>query len=90
LVVGGGLALQTILTDPTQHLSGTDVLSLLLLGLILGPLTGYLGCRFAVMLRASSEPERAGTASPAVPAPVPAGAGAGPEPADSGTAEDNA
>jgi hypothetical protein len=55
-VVGGGLALQTILTDPTQHLSGTDVLSLMLLGLVLGPLTGYLGCRFAVMLRAGDSP----------------------------------
>jgi len=66
LVVGGGLALQTILTDPTQHLSRTDVLSLMLLGLILGPLTGYLGCRFAVLLRASGPTgegvrEKAGT-----------------------------
>jgi hypothetical protein len=72
-VVGGGLALQTILTDPTQHLSGTDVVSLMVLGLILGPLTGYLGCRFAVMLRAEADPapavrDGAVTASPAVPA----------------------
>jgi hypothetical protein len=88
-VVGGGLALQTILTDPTQHLSGTDVLSLMLLGLVLGPLTGYLGCRFAVMLRAPSVPERAGTASDAVPAPPSPGAVAGPEPAGAGTVEEN-
>jgi hypothetical protein len=63
-VVGGGLALQTILTDPTQHLSGKDIGSLMLLGLILGPLTGYLGCRFAVMLR---------TETAAAPAVDPAG-----------------
>ena len=62
-VVGGGLALQTILTDPTQHLSATDVVSLMALGLILGPLTGYLGCRFAVMLRSGDD-------SGATPGPV--------------------
>jgi hypothetical protein len=100
-VVGGGLALQTILTDRTQHLSGSDVLSLMLLGLILGPLTGYLGCRFAVMLRAEAAPalgsgaapgvrKRAGTASVAVPAPGASGADAGPEPAGAGTVEENA
>lgn len=54
VVVGSGLALQTILTDPTQHLTARDILSLTVLGLILGPLTGYLGCRFAVMLRAEA------------------------------------
>jgi hypothetical protein len=58
-VVGGGLALQTILTDPTQHLSGTEIGSLMALGLVLGPLTGYLGCRFAVLLRAGTRREEA-------------------------------
>jgi hypothetical protein len=64
-VVGGGLALQTILTDPTQHLSGTDVVSLMVLGLVLGPLTGYLGCRFAVMLRSEAAADTAADTAPA-------------------------
>jgi hypothetical protein len=82
-LVGGGLALQTTLTDPTAHLSPSDWVSLMVLGLILGPLCGYLGCRLAVILRAETAPAAARATSPAT-------ALSAAEPAAGNAAEENA
>ena len=86
-LVGGGLALQTTLTDPTTHLSATDWVSLMVLGLILGPLCGYLGCRFAVMLRTESTPLPGAGPAESVPAGPSAAQTAGPSAAQTATAD---
>lgn len=52
LVVGLTMAWQLVLTNPGARLSLSVVLVLGLLGLLLGVLGGYLGTRFAVILRA--------------------------------------
>jgi hypothetical protein len=52
LVVAVGLPLQQGLTDPTAHVSGTELALVAILGLPLGLLAGFLGGRFATMLDA--------------------------------------
>jgi hypothetical protein len=51
LVVGLTMAWQLVLSHPLIHLTASTVIVFAVLGLLLGLLAGYLGTRFATMLR---------------------------------------
>ena len=57
LIVGLTIPLQLGLTDPTTQVTTTMVLVVSVLGLVLGVPAGYLGARFAALLRASTPGE---------------------------------
>ena len=52
LIVAASLPLQQFLTDPTSSISPMDIVIIVIVGIPLGVLAGFLAARFIVMLRA--------------------------------------
>ncbi|WP_245402131.1 hypothetical protein [Nocardia albiluteola] len=61
VILGAGLPLQMILTDPVSHLPASSFLTIVVLGIPFGLLAGFLGGRFAAMLRTLAPLDQART-----------------------------